>query len=110
MRENITHSVEGSMMLVTYQPDAYCQQPVYLHAPGQPWFKGERIGVLGSMVGHGVYATVGKVSEGFNATVANEDTEAWFCGHMTKREAVEQMVGLHLGHPVDHPAAKVHTR
>jgi hypothetical protein len=97
----ITRPVEGTFALVTYSTSSYAGDTVYLHPAGQPFWKGERIGVLGAMTGHGVYATVG-TPDIYGGHVPTENMIKWFVGHITRQEAAERMAGIWM----DHKAAK----
>lgn len=56
-----TVPVDGTFAVVSYPANNYCAEPVYLHAAGEPYWDGQRVGELFAMVGHG---WVGKLPDG----------------------------------------------
>lgn len=87
--------VPGTGLTVTFDDESYAGQVVYLHETGQGYWTGERIGTLGGMVGHGVYATLGE-PETYGGNVRAENVRAWFTGHMSRDAAAIGMAREHL--------------
>lgn len=85
---NATVPVAGTFALVSFDATAYCQQPVWLHAAGQAWFEGVRIGRLGILGRHGYFATM----EGPGSAAAR----TFYPGRTDAQTAALQMVNRHM--------------
>lgn len=85
-----TVTVPGTFHAVTFDADSYAGQTVYVHRLGEGYWTGERIGVLGAMVGHGQFATFGK-PDTYGGNVRRENVINWWVERITREEAAIRM-------------------
>lgn len=93
----VTVRVPGTDKAVTFDRETYAGKAVRLHdADAHPYIGGETIGVLGSMVGHGAYATMGQPVGSWDYVPA-EAVLGWWVERAPRAEVAIRMARIALG-------------